>query len=237
MTRPFVLHWLLPFLLLVMATFLLDIWQFDLTLADTWYFLEGSNWQLRNSWLLEKLLHKGGRMLVGVMLLSVLALLGGTWKMPNLRHYRHGMLYLFVAVALSLGLVSLFKSLTHISCPWDLFRYGGSQPYVSMDNALFGAGHGKCFPAGHASGGYAWVALYFVCLKYWPQWRLAGLGLGLLLGFAFGLAQQLRGAHFPSHDIWTLAICWYSALVVYQLSTAKFFVKVSALRVQQLSRQ
>jgi hypothetical protein len=30
------------------------------------------------------------------------------------------------------------------------------------------------------------------------------LGLGLL----FGTTQQLRGAHFLSHDIWTFALCW-----------------------------
>jgi membrane-associated PAP2 superfamily phosphatase len=37
----------------------------------------------------------------------------------------------------------------------------------------------------------------------------AALGIGLL----FGIAQQVRGAHMLSHDLFTLAICWSSCLV------------------------
>ena len=40
-----------------------------------------------------------------------------------------------------------------------------------------------------------------------------GLGLGLL----FGIGQQLRGAHFLSHDLWSLAICWTVSLVIFRL--------------------
>ena len=31
----------------------------------------------------------------------------------------------------------------------------------------------------------------------------------------FGFSQQLRGAHFLSHDVWSAAICWLTALGVY----------------------
>ena len=33
----------------------------------------------------------------------------------------------------------------------------------------------------------------------------------LLLGLVFGIGQQLRGAHFVSHDVWTLGLCWFIA--------------------------
>ena len=29
-----------------------------------------------------------------------------------------------------------------------------------------------------------------------------------------GIAQQLRGAHFMSHDLWTAGICWVAAASV-----------------------
>ncbi|MNV84902.1 hypothetical protein D3C71_1788110 [compost metagenome] len=35
------------------------------------------------------------------------------------------------------------------------------------------------------------------------------------MGLLFGFAQQLRGAHFLSHDVWTLAISWFVALALY----------------------
>jgi len=73
-----------------------------------------------------------------------------------------------------------------------------------------------CFPAAHASAGYAWVCAYFAARSLgvsWAKWLLVG---ALALGFLFGFGQQLRGAHFISHDLWTLAICWFTALVGYR---------------------
>ena len=42
----------------------------------------------------------------------------------------------------------------------------------------------------------------------------AVLAIGLLAGMVFGLAQQLRGAHFLSHDVASLAVCWGVACAV-----------------------
>jgi membrane-associated PAP2 superfamily phosphatase len=50
------------------------------------------------------------------------------------------------------------------------------------------------------------------------------LGFGLAAGLIFGLAQQLRGAHFLSHDLWALAISWLVALALHRMmpgTTAK----------------
>jgi membrane-associated PAP2 superfamily phosphatase len=74
-----------------------------------------------------------------------------------------------------------------------------------------------CFPAGHSSAGFAWVSLYFFALLARPAWRWRGLAVGLVAGGVFGLAQQLRGAHFLSHDLWTLATCWALSLGLYLL--------------------
>ena len=42
---------------------------------------------------------------------------------------------------------------------------------------------------------------------------------GLVIGISFGLAQQLRGAHFLSHDVWSAAICWFGALFLLKLTS------------------
>ena len=40
-------------------------------------------------------------------------------------------------------------------------------------------------------------------------WWLRGLlGASLLAGFILGGAQQVRGAHFMSHTLWTGWLCW-----------------------------
>ena len=44
------------------------------------------------------------------------------------------------------------------------------------------------------------------------RWSLAA---ALLTGACFGLAQQARGAHFLSHDLWSALLTWLTALTLY----------------------
>ena len=76
-----------------------------------------------------------------------------------------------------------------------------------------GAGH--CFPAGHASAAFAYLAGWFVLRRSVARavamrWLAAALAAGLLLG----LAQQVRGAHYMSHTLWTAWICWTVGLAL-----------------------
>jgi hypothetical protein len=52
---------------------------------------------------------------------------------------------------------------------------------------------------------------YYFVRHYWPRWQWWALASVLLLGLVFGIGQQLRGAHFVSHDVWTLGLCWFIA--------------------------
>ncbi|WP_168188034.1 phosphatase PAP2 family protein [Hahella sp. CCB-MM4] len=228
MTRTRLFYWFLPLFLFLISNLLLEYENLDIELADAIFSWEGYHWFLRNFWITNNLIHSGGRALVGLLVVLVLLGLASTWIFPTLRHYRPGLIYLFTVVALSLSLVSLFKHITHINCPWDLQRYGGNYPYHPLYDAIFSTSGGSCFPAGHASGGYAWVALYFFCVMYKYQWRRAALMFGLILGLTFGIAQQLRGAHFLSHDIWTLCICWYTSLSIYHF----FFARMEPLPIE-----
>ena len=36
----------------------------------------------------------------------------------------------------------------------------------------------------------------------------------LIAGLALGLSQQMRGAHFMSHTLWTAWFCWVTALAI-----------------------
>jgi len=40
---------------------------------------------------------------------------------------------------------------------------------------------------------------------------------GMALGLIYGIAQQLRGAHFLSHDLSTLAVCWFVPMLIYPI--------------------
>ncbi|MFT3670127.1 MAG: hypothetical protein QM795_16485 [Pseudoxanthomonas sp.] len=191
--------------------------QIDLHWASGLFQWEGGTWALKQSVWLEEVLHRGGRRLsqmawAGLLIATLLRWRSptATWTRPAAR--------LLLAVFASIACVAALKSLTHMDCPWDLAGLGGHRPHVGLFEARPASmGPAACFPAAHAAGGYAWVALYFFFLHVAPRWRHVGLGIGLLAGLVFGFAQQLRGAHFLSHDVASLAVCWVIACSVEML--------------------
>ncbi|WP_198970862.1 phosphatase PAP2 family protein [Xylophilus sp. ASV27] len=199
------------------ALLLWDASGLDLPLAR--WFGSAQGFALRDAWLFEQGLHRGARML-SWLLLAVLA--AAVWRPVGVlrRIDRPARLQLVATSLLALLAVALLKSTSHTSCPWDLSMFGGSAPYVS--HWAFGVadgGGGRCFPAGHASAGFAFIGGWFVLRRAQPRaafrWLMASLAAGLLLG----LSQQARGAHFMSHTLWTGWICWTTAWLCDAMAT------------------
>ncbi|MEO8366683.1 MAG: phosphatase PAP2 family protein [Pseudoxanthomonas sp.] len=211
-------HLWLPLAMFALASFVLMILHADQWLADRVYAMQGHAWSLRWAHVTEDLIHETGRRLSrDAWIAMALATLASLF-IPQMHPWRRPLLYLLLATLLAAGLVSLIKRYSNMDCPWDLLRYGGDKAYYGLfEHRPAILGRAACFPAGHASAGYSWIALYFFLLATRPALRWWGLGFALGLGLVFGIAQQLRGAHFLSHDVWTLTICWFTALILYRL--------------------
>jgi membrane-associated PAP2 superfamily phosphatase len=211
-------HVALPIIVLLVASCVLIGLHGDQAIAGWLYAWEGHQWALKDAWLTEQLIHKLGRYLsvgagVGVLLAAIVC----EWR-ADLRPWKRPLLRLFASVALSALVVSLAKRASGMDCPWDLEAFGGTREFFGFLDARPGGMRASgCFPAGHASAGYGWLALYFFALDVRPKLRFVGLGVGAALGVVFGVSQQMRGAHFLSHDLWTAAICWFVALMLYVL--------------------
>ncbi len=180
--------------------------RFDQHLADALFTLEGSAWTFRNHPVLELGLHQGGRWMVILLALVLLIALLLSLRIRALTHWRRALGCLLVSMAMATSLIAALKSLTPDVCPWRLARYGGHFASAAVHAATGSAGH--CFPSGHAGAGYCLFGLYFVADRYAPAWRWQALAIPLALGLTFGITQQLRGAHFLSHDLWSAALCW-----------------------------
>lgn len=191
----------------------LDVW-----LVRPFYDVDAALWPLRSHWLTETVLHKGGRNLVLAIGALFLSLFLASWIWSRMKRWRRDLAYILVAALSAIALVAGLKSVTHIYSPWDLQMFGGEMAYVRIfDSVAAQASRGHAFPAGHASGGYAFFSIFFAMRQNRiPHYRLSLL-LPFLLGGLFGAAQQVRGAHFLSHDLLTLAICWLSAAVWQQV--------------------
>lgn len=171
-------------------------------------FGSGTGFPMREQWFFTQVLHEDARRLGWIVVL--LLTLGVWWPAGLLRRIDLGeRLQLAASALVALFVVSSLKSLSATSCPWDLAEFGGVARYAShWALGIVDGGGGHCFPAGHASAGFAFVGGYFVLRRRQPRaarrWLAASLAAGLILGGA----QQVRGAHFMSHTLWTGWLCW-----------------------------
>jgi membrane-associated PAP2 superfamily phosphatase len=207
-----------PIVVFALALLVVHALRIDWRIAHTLYAWEGYRWILKHAFFTETLMHNVGHDLV-VLAWTGVAL---TWlvslRRASLARWRLPLGYLASAVLLSTVCVALLKRATRMDCPWDIEGLGGTRPLLGLLDArpayLPDAG---CFPAGHAGSGYAWLALYFFFLMSQPSLRRHGLAIGATTGLVFGLGQQLRGAHFVSHDLWAALLCWTIAFVLHRV--------------------
>lgn len=135
------------------------------------------------------------------------------------RPLRRAGAYLALVILLGTGLVALGKRTTNVDCPWDTVPYGGDRPYVRLfADRPDGLPPGRCFPAGHSAGGFSLLGLYFVFRERRRALARAGLAVGLAMGTVFAFGQWVRGAHFASHDLWSVIVCWLVAYGLYALA-------------------
>ncbi|MFN7153099.1 MAG: phosphatase PAP2 family protein [Acidovorax sp.] len=179
-----------------------------LDLAFAHAFGTAHGFPMRDQWFFVQVLHEGARRL-GWLLVMLLAL-SVWWPRGVLRRIDASeRMQMAVSALIALAMVSITKNLSTTSCPWDLSEFGGVARYAShWALGVVDGGGGRCFPAGHASAGFAFLGGYFALRRQQPRaarwWLVGALAAGLILGGA----QQVRGAHFMSHTLWTAWICW-----------------------------
>ena len=194
-------------LLTLAALALLVCWEasgLDLALASL--YADAHGFALREHWYFSRVVHNGGRVVSGVALAAIVAwaVFGDVQAMARrLRLAWTGV------VLLCLIAVPALKRLSSTSCPWDLDDFGGKFDFVPhWMLGVSDGGPGHCFPSGHAVAAFAFLPLYFQWRRTKPRAALALLATTLCVGMLFGWAQLARGAHFPSHTMWSAWLCW-----------------------------
>jgi membrane-associated PAP2 superfamily phosphatase len=206
-----------PLAVFVLFAAILGSTSMDLQVAHALFYDEvHSHWRGQDNWLVNEVIHTGGRWFIRAVIAVTLAALTASFWNDKLRAVRRPLAYFALSVILCVAIVGGLKTVTNVDCPWDLRDFGGNFPFVHLfAHRPHDLRAGRCFPAAHASSGYALMALYFVFRERSRKWSRAGLVLGILAGLSFGIAQQSRGAHFLSHDLWSAMLVWVVATTLY----------------------
>jgi membrane-associated PAP2 superfamily phosphatase len=187
--------------------------RLDLTIARWFYDPAANGFPLANHWLLKGVLHDAARTASATAALALYGLTAAAWAIPSLtrlRAYRRELLFAAAASLAAAAIVGALKHVTGHACPWDLTWFGGAATFRPLLSALTTTEPGVqgCFPAAHPLSGYAWLAgglsLYPLAPRVARRWWSVALALGTL----FGAVQVVRGAHFPSHALWSAWVAW-----------------------------
>lgn len=193
------------------AVLLWDLSGLDLAVMRLLGDAQGFAWQ--HHWLTKDVFHTGGRWLAWLAMGALVLNVWRPWWSGPTRAER--LRWLLVTMACVL-LVPLLKQFSLTSCPWDLAEFGRVAAYVPHWRLGVGdGGPGRCFPSGHATAAFGFLAGWFALRPHHPRAARAWLAAVLLMGVVFGVAQTLRGAHYPSHTLWTAWLCWaFSAVAM-----------------------
>lgn len=211
----------LALLLLVGAGLLLEYTAIDLWVQDLFYNPTSKTWLVDQQAPLGRIFfYNGPKGLVWVIGLGVLTLALGPARWREKWQLNRRGLWLAVLVLATVPLLAgIGKEYTNTFCPSEVRRYGGDVAYVKLCEPFPAedrpARRGGCFPAGHASGGFALMGLLLV--RPTRRWRLNTVTFGLILGWWMGGYQMLKGAHYLSHTVTTMLVAWLVIIVWRQL--------------------
>lgn len=201
--------------------------RIDLDLIEPWIDPQGQ-FYLRNDWALNALAHHYVKyILIAVYTFFLLSFIA-SYKSKTFEKNRYRYLYFFVMVIVSTSLIGVLKSQSNYACPWNMIN-ATATAYTWNAHQM----HGHCFPGGHASTGFALMVGYFIYRISEPKRALFYLISSLILGFAMGWTQMMRGAHFFSHNVWTFWIIWVLNVGVYAISYSTFKLTVFGVKQEQ----
>ena len=202
-----------PVVLLLGAS--LGVFEFtnlDVALQDHFYDFTRQRWLVdATDPLWRAIFYHGPKYVIILIAVGVLALTLGPEKWRGRGGFARRDLWVALLTLVTVPvLAGVGKDTTNTFCPAETRRYGGDVPYVKLCEPYPAddrpARKGRCFPAGHASGGFALLGLMW--LRRTKAWKYGGLALGLGVGWWMGGYQMLKGAHYLSHTLTTMLVAW-----------------------------
>lgn len=197
-------------LILLLAFF--ELTNTDLLIQEHLYLPLEKTWVLKDPGLRYRAIFYTG-IKIPIFIIGISALIASivSWKKKIWNDYRKGLIIVTLTlIILPVSIALVGKNLTNVQCPDDLNHFAGRIPYVKLfdhypinPNSTDGKWpRGKCFPAGHASGGFALLSL--VCFFKRKRNKVLAFFFAMSTGWIMAIYQMLRGAHFLSHNLTTM---------------------------------
>jgi len=197
----------LPLAIALLLMWFSSISGLDLMISSLFYSPQ-TGWSFQNNFWIQNVLHKGGVKLVILGMIFFIIQLIQTFKKEKISKKFIFYSYSFLVAFISVLFVSFLKKKTTFPCPWSLSNFGGDIIHNPNWLELFSSAlpARNCFPGGHSSGALAFLGIIYAYKFVYGSYPLRPVLIFFGISFSFGLTQQIRGAHFLSHDLASLAV-------------------------------
>jgi membrane-associated PAP2 superfamily phosphatase len=198
-------------IVLITCFLFFEISHIDISLQDYFFDFQLNRWILDREDKITKLLfYDGIKIIFYIFVLLILIALIFFRNSSVIKEYKQGLIIVCLSTFLVPLSVSILKATTNVPCPKNLEHYGGEYPYVTVlsryPETFYQAKNIRCYPAGHASGGFALMSLFF--LFKLKKNKIIALISTIVIGWSIGSYKMLIGDHFLSHTIITMMLAW-----------------------------
>ncbi len=207
------------FLVLLFSIVFFGINNIDLTLQDQFFNFTTHKWVLFwGEQPYKFIFYDGIKKLLIAFAVSLLLALVFFRKTKLVNDYKRGIIIVILSAIFVPFIASSIKGQTNMPCPKDEIRYGGIYPRTAVwqdytpEFKLHHPHKSKCWPAGHASGGFALLSLIFLFHK--RKNKIIAGTVAMAVGWSMGLYKMVIGDHFLSHTIITMILAWLIILLI-----------------------
>lgn len=208
--------WIILSILLISFLFF-ELTPIDIYIQDYFYNFNSKQWILDRNAVIPKLIfYDGIKIIFIVFVIAVLITVVFSRRITIIKHYQKGLMIVLLSCVLVPLFIGLLKATTNVPCPKDIERYGGNYPNITVLSkypaTFVQTKNIKCYPAGHASGGFALMSLFF--LFFSCRNRLIALISAISIGWTIGNYKMLIGDHYFSHTYMTMMISWLIIVMI-----------------------
>jgi len=203
--------------LLITTIIIFQITNFDIVVQDHFFDFKTQQWIIdRHDRVLDFIFYSGIKKLLILVAVTILIALIFFRKKAIVNTYKKGLLIVLLSAIFIPSVVGGLKNVTNTPCPKNINHYGGSYPdlkvFDSYPSDFKQECSIRCWPAGHASGGFALLSLFFLFKQ--SSNRKKAILFALVIGWSMGIYKMLIGDHFLSHTLITMLLAWTIILTI-----------------------
>jgi membrane-associated PAP2 superfamily phosphatase len=210
--------------LLIAVIALFQFSNLDIFVQSFFYDFDKKSWLIdKNEPILKFFFYDGIKNLLLFFGLLILVSLIFFRKNILVQEYKKGLIIVLLSAILVPSIIGFLKDITNTPCPCNIVYFNGTYPdkkvFDSYPKDFVQKSKVKCWPAGHSSGGFALMALFFLFKT--PKNQKKALFVALIIGWSMGTYKMLLGDHFFSHTIITMLMAWLIILIIVKFIQTK----------------